>query len=94
MANMSETIKNLNETERALMQAICDDCDDLDGWGFDRPVDVVTVLVTELVVKGRDKSENAAGAYLTDFIKKGLIEFYQLEDEVWVDPEVFAAFGY
>lgn len=35
----------MNGNETKAMRAICADCDELDGWGFTRPSDMVAALL-------------------------------------------------
>lgn len=88
MAKKTNT-ENLNENERKAMTAICDDCDDLDGWGFDRPSDMMLALLDAF-----DGNPHRAGGYLKDLIDKGLVEIEPYEDEVWINPDVFEEFAY
>lgn len=82
----AETIKNLNENERRAMRVICSDCDEIDGYGFTRPIDMVIALVNEF------KNGNVAGGYITDLIDKNLIEVDVHDDTVWVEPDVYEEF--
>lgn len=75
----------LNWNETIAIKAICDDCDELDGYGFNRPKDVVEVLMEALDLPNK----KAAGAYMADLEKKGLIDIDTFEDEIWVNPDVF-----
>lgn len=81
---------NLNENEAKVLSAICAGCDDLDGWGFNRP----SMMMVDLVhaFEGTENWGQVIGAYLKDLIDKGVIEFDAHEDEVWVDPEVYATY--
>lgn len=76
----------LNENENKALSAICDDCDELDGYGFTRVGDALIALI------GVFGDPKVAGGYITDLIKKNLIEFDLHEDEVWVNPDVFEQF--
>lgn len=78
---------NLNKNEEKMLRAICEDCDDIDGWGFNRPSMCVQKLI-ELF----DYKAKVAGGYLRDLIDKDLIEFDRYEDTIWVRPEVYAEF--
>lgn len=75
----------LNENERKAMRAICWDCDDIDGYGFTRPADMVLAVTAEF-----DNNGQVAGGYIRDLIEKNLIDM--TDDEVWVEPDVFAEF--
>lgn len=85
---------NLNDKERKVLSAICNDCDELDGWGFTRPSGMMVALARSLGNEFGNGSEwgNRIGGYITDLIKKNLIELDLREDEVWVSPEVFEQF--
>jgi hypothetical protein len=80
---MAEVKLNWNET--IAIRTICDDCDELDGYGFNRPSDVVEALMEALDLPNK----KAAGAYMTDLEKKGLIDINTYDDEIWVNPDVF-----
>lgn len=77
---------NLNENETLAMEAICADCDDIDGYGFTRPASMVLALVKVF------HNGYTAGGYIADLMEKNLIEVDVLDDTVWVDHEVYAAY--
>lgn len=79
-------MKHLNENEVRAMKAICADCDELDGYGFTRPTDMVVALAKEF------GNGQVAGGYLADLMEKNLIEVDVFDDTVWVEPDVFEAY--
>lgn len=70
-------------SKAALIEAICADSDDIDGWGFNRIGSVVATAI-EMFGDGR-----TAGEYVKCLMEDGLIEVYAESDEVWISPEVF-----
>ena len=79
----------LNENEKRAMRAICDDCDDIDGYGFTRMGDMAYALLSEF------GNSHVAGGYMSDLDEKGLIDICYDDNEVWVSPNVFAEYrGY
>lgn len=79
-------MKHLNENEAKAMKVICADCDEIDGYGFTRPKDMVMALVKEF------KNGQVAGGYIADLMEKGFIEVDVVDDTVWVEPEIFEAY--
>lgn len=78
-------MKNLNENETKALEAICADCDEIDGWGFNRPSDAYEAVANEI------------GAYdalsvLYSLEEKGAIELCLIDDTLWVRQEVYATF--
>lgn len=61
---------NLNENELRVLNAIIDDCDDLDG-------DLFTRIPDAMMVAARECNGNyyKAGGYIADLIKKGYLMF-------------------
>jgi hypothetical protein len=82
-----EIIKSLNENELKALKAICADCDEIDGYGFDRPKDMKLALLDAFNGNG-----HVVGGYMNDLCDKGLIDVDIPENEVWVDKEIFAEF--
>lgn len=80
-------MKNLNENEAKALRAICDDCDELDGWGFTRISPMVLAVMAAF-----DNNGQVAGGYIRDLMDKNLIEADAHEDTVWIEPDVFAEF--
>lgn len=80
-------MKNLNKNERIAIEAICADCDDLDGWGFTRLWDMC-----EAVAEAFENNYQRAGGYVKALMDKNLIEVNKEEDEVWVSPDVYELF--
>lgn len=83
-------MENLNKNEAKVLRAICEGCDEIDGWGFHRPS-----MMMRDVLQVFERVENlgqVAGGYVRDLIEKDLIEFNAYDDEVWVRPEVFSQF--
>lgn len=78
---------NLNENEEKMLRAICEGCDEIDGWGFHRPS-----MVVQDLIKLFDYKAKVAGGYLRDLIDKDLIEFDRYDDTIWVRPEVYSEF--
>lgn len=76
----------MNENERMAMEAICADCDELDGWGFTRPTDMVVALVKKF------NDGNVVGGYIADLMHKNMIDVDVMDDTVWVSPEIFAEY--
>lgn len=80
----------LNENEAKVLRAICEGCDEIDGWGFHRP----SMMMVD-VMKAFEGSKNqgqVVGGYIRDLIEKDLIEFNAYDDEIWVRPEIFEQF--
>ena len=77
---------NLNDNERKALGAICADCDELDGWGFTRIADMILAVMREF------DNGQVVGGYISDLMKKNLIDVDAKEDEVWVSPKVFEAY--
>lgn len=82
----TETIKSLNENERKALAIICKDCDDIEGEGFTTTVDAIVALMGEF------ENGQSVGGYLADLMDKGLIAYDKVDNTLWVDKEVFAAF--
>ena len=84
----------LNENERKVLSAICNDCDELDGWGFTRPSGMMVALMRNLGEEfgSGAKKGMSIGAYVSDLMKKNLVDLDLQEDEVWVRPDVFEAY--
>lgn len=80
-------MKHLNDNERKALEAVCYDCDNLDGWGFTRIWDMC-----EAVAKAFDNNYQRAGGYIKVLKEKRLIDIHASEDEAWVSPEVFGEF--
>lgn len=85
MRQERKIVMTLNESEKRALSVICNDCDEMDGWGFTRPAYVVPALV-----KAFDGNAHRAGGYFRDLAEKGCIDHF--DDEVWVRPDVFAAY--
>lgn len=83
MAISEEKAKSI---ETVAMEAICADCDEIDGYGFTRPGHMVMALV--------DVFEDAkeAGEQIWRLMEKGLIEVDTFDDTVWIEPEVYKAY--
>ena len=76
----------LNENETKAIKAICDDCDDIDGYGFTRVTNMVLALMRVF------NNGQVVGGYISDLMDKGLIEVEVGEDEVWVNPDIYEAY--
>lgn len=85
-----EGMGNLNERERDVLRVICDDCDDIEGEGFDRSADMMSALIHDPRTSGM--SPQALGGYITALGRKGYVIINPVDDEVWVLREVFAVF--
>ena len=78
----------LNDNEKRALKAICDDCDDLDGWGFTRVSSVANVLADVF-----DGNPQRAGGYIKCLADKGYVDVNVFDDEVWVNPDVFVQYA-
>lgn len=77
----------MSDNEKKALSAICNDCDELDGWGFTRIADMVMAVCAEF-----GNNAQVAGGYISDFIAKGIIELDEIGNEVWVKPEIYAEY--
>lgn len=82
----TEMIK-LNDNEAKAMRAICQDCDEIDGYGFTRISNMC-----EAVAIAFDRNYHKAGGYISALLDKNLIDMCVIDDEVWVAPDVFEQF--
>lgn len=78
---------HLNENEVKVLNAICMDCDDIDGEGFNRLTDMMVTLIEDTNMNG-----NQLGGYITSLANKNCVIIDAVENEVWVPEEVFARF--
>lgn len=83
MAISEEKAKSM---ETLAMEVICANCDEIDGYGFTRPVSMVMALVDVF----QDGFE--VGRQVKKLIDKNLIEVDVIDDTVWVEPEVYKAY--
>ena len=77
----------MNDNETKAIRAICDDCDELDGWGFTRPGHMVAALLKVF------RSGEVAGGYIRDLMDKNVIDVDFRDDTVWVRPEIFEIYA-
>lgn len=81
------TTTKMNENEVKALKAICNDYDEIDGYGFTRPADMAWALFEAF-----DHNGQVAGGYITSLVDKGLIELDMVDNTVWVSPEVYEQF--
>lgn len=80
-------MKTLTTKEQVTFEHICEDCDELDGWGFTRP----SFLFAGEAPNGAEAMKNLV-TNMVSLDDKGYIEFNFVEDEIWVNPELFASY--
>ena len=76
---------NLTNIERKAMEIICNDCDELDGWGFTRPSDACEVVAKEI-------GQFDAIKVMSRLHAMDLLDICTIDDTLWVKPEVFGQF--
>ena len=81
-------MKDINKNEKRALEAICADCDNLDGWGFTRLWDMCEAVAQEFKY-----NYQVAGGYIKALMDKRLIDVDKHDDEVWVRPEVYELFA-
>ena len=78
---------NFSIAEIKALQAICADCDDIDGEGFTTPEDAFMAVVHQF-----DSGEQA-GECIDGLRAKGVVTIDIYDNTLWVDRDVFAAFS-
>ena len=68
------------------MEAIASDCDEIEGWGFTRPSEVVGVVGD--AIGGELEAIKAISRLNT----MNVIDICVIDDTLWVRPEVFETF--
>ncbi len=81
-----EHTMSMSTKEAVALEAICADCDEIDGWGFNRPSDAFVAVLEKL-----DDAE-VANETLHSLMEKDLIEVDLIDDTLWVRPVVYARF--
>lgn len=80
-------MNNLNANEVKALEVICHDCDDLEGEGFTRLVDIARALLAEF------ENAQVAGGYIAQLSTKGFIDVDLEEGEVWVSRDVYRQYS-
>ena len=72
-----------NDIQKAALNALVADCDEIDGWWFTTPSDAFVAVSDEI-----DDAENV----LEQLDSMEAIEIDEFDDTLWVRPEVYDQF--
>ena len=85
MTNLTER-KAMADVDRMAMEAIASDCDEIDGWGFTRPSEVIGVVGDAI------GGELEAIKSISRLNAMNLIDICTIDNTLWMRPEIFEQF--